>query len=90
MTDVIIGCIGVGGVDFNVVLWFIVRCSMGFWKTDVYTINSVRSSAVVFHGVDVGPVRPPGKLFEREAGKVDEEGVHISPGLLPGSYRRCF
>ncbi len=35
-------------------------------------------------------VRPPGQSFEWEAGKVNQEGVHISLRLLRGSDRDSF
>ena len=59
------------------------------WKTDVNTTRRVRYSAVLFHGVVVGFVRSPEKSFEGEAGNVNMEGVHMSPGIA-GSDRDCF
>ena len=52
--------------------------------------KSVRSSAVLFHGVEVGPVIPHGKSFEWKAGKMNKGGVHMSLRILPGSDSSCL
>ena len=63
---------------------------MGVREIDVNITKSVRSSAVLFHGVDVGPVIPHGKSFEWKAGKMNKGGVHMSLRILPGSDSSCL
>ena len=68
-------------------LWF-----GSLWEFGRYMLiqaKSVRSSAVLFHIVNVGPVRPPGKSFEREAGKANKACIFHS-GYCPSQTRNCF
>ena len=43
-------------------LWFIIWQSVGIWKRDVNLMKNLRSSAALFHGVDVEIGRPRLKL----------------------------
>lgn len=81
------GCIGVAGVDFNVVM---VWQSVGvFGRYMLIQAKSVRSSAVLFHILNVGPVRPPWQSFEWEAGKANKPCIFHCEDC-PSQTRNCF